>query len=543
MRCMSPRLSQCTGHNQSKSQHCEGKTNQQCQQIWQDAARALVSETYSNFAPDCQLRALRDCGSAAQRAFVNAKESWLLRPCVSLSPLHGSSSRPVRPVNAALESGLRGSVPPAQQSLDMVLPAEQRTRTCHAGNKHFSGPLFHCAPVFCPAANLSALLLGACLDCAGLDAILSLPRTRARTATGQMAASGKTHVSAVVADCPKSHIGKVMFTCSSEGAWRLGDIDGWANTNMSQWHGCRRKHCPRTQVDILDVAWSWMNTLLPGYRPAHLSRYRAWLSPRWIAVQLQEAVAVFDEAPEGTIVSVDCASAATTYHGNREIIVPVGEPPTPSYQVIGLRLNGSLSQECSRNHNSWVRLQGQCLPVMCPAGVQQITHLLASRKWNGVKLQEASVVLPMRFPRDFSDVLLARGYPSFREFACCSDVTKAGGCANTTRFGFGVFPATCHEQHWRAAGHSLHHEGARGFCVPHTEVRFRLDSADGDDSSMVSNDSKRWYNVLRDTFKDLGDTVGTRALLPDGFLSTVSVSVAASEWRPIYAAPPTAKET
>jgi hypothetical protein len=439
----------------------------------------------------------------------------------------------VRPVNAALASVLGGSVPPARQSLDVVLSAEQRTRTCHAGNKHFSGPVFHCAPVFCPAVNLSALILGACLDCAGLDAILSLPRT------SHMAASGTTHVSAmVVVDCPKSHTGKLMFTCSAKGAWRLGGKDGWANTSTPQLHGyyCRRKHCPRMQVDILDSAWSWMNNLLPGYRSANVSRYRAWLSPRWVAVQLQEAVAVFDEVPEGTIVSVDCASAATSYRGILEGIVSVGKPPTPSYEVIGMRLNGSLSQECPRNHNSWVQLQGQCLPRMCPAGVQQIKHLLASNnKWNGVSLQEAQVTLPMRFPRDFSDVRLARFYPSFRELPCCSDVTKAGGCANTTRFGFGMFRATCQEQHWRAANNIENQEGAQGFCVPHTAVQFRLDSMDGGASFMVSNNSKRWYNVLRDTFKNLVDTNGTQALLPHGFLSTVSVSVAASEWRPVYA--------
>lgn len=513
VRCMSPRLSNCIGR--------QNKANLETLQTARDD---LLRENFDDMSTqkECRFRALRDCGSAAQRDFIGAQESWLLRPCLLSSPVPGTSSSPLpgpsRPQHD--ESFQLPLAPPSGPKSPSV-----RTRTCLAGNNGaYDGPLLTCEPLFCPAWNFSALALGVCADCSGLDAILSVPRTRAPTDSS--AVNDESHVaSAVTVSCPPSHTGQLIFTCSSMGLWHFAQFRG------GQQHGCRRKHCERMEVDLTDMAWGWMSTLLNS-SSNHTNSYRQLVSPRWLAKQKELAVAVFDSAVEGTIASVSCATSSTIYGStSRPASTSSLQPPLTE---LGMRFNGSLWQECPYNHNSWTQLRGQCLPVMCPSGVQQIAHKLTTRQWQwyGHTITVAdSISLPMRFPWQFSDLGLSVYGEGFHsptlDFPCCPEVTKAGGCANTD-FGFGHFFAKCQAQRWSTQG--------THYCLPQTKVQFRLDSVN---ASVVNRKSKRWYNLLRDSFGDMtaGFTkMSERALTPNGFVTTVSVSVAGSEWRNIHAA-------
>eukprot|EP01047_Picozoa_sp_COSAG01_P052666 COSAG01_NODE_5560_length_4185_cov_2.404307_2_plen_545_part_00 len=240
VRCVSPRLGPSICLDNRKSGQVPGS------QEWLDAGQTLASGASQSSIKDlqrgssCQLRALADCGSPRQRAYIQAGPQWQFRRCVvprkhpstqaaQLIPGRGPTPLPEPWQHVVPQVPL---TPPQLLWSHVADVNTTDARTCRSrdGRAAYDGTPMQCVEYFCPAITVSAKSLSRCLDCGSIYAYLNFPRTSA------------VHTAPTTVPCSGPHSGNISLLCG---------VGGWKVHSGS----CRRKTCPRDVVDLTGLFW------------------------------------------------------------------------------------------------------------------------------------------------------------------------------------------------------------------------------------------------------------------------------------------------
>jgi hypothetical protein len=243
VRCISPRLSPFLCIDNRKSGQVPGS------QEWFDAGQILASGASESSLADlqsgysCQLRALADCGSPDQRAYMQAGPQWQFRRCVVPSKHTQSAQLTLklgptllpRPQQHVVHTAILTPPLLLWSQLPAVGVDKTHARTCrsNSGRVTYDGTTMQCMEYFCPTVTVSASALRRCIECGALDTLLTFPRASA------------VHAAPVTVLCDDPHTGNISLQC---------EVGGWKVRSGS----CRRKTCPRDVVDLTGLFWGRM---------------------------------------------------------------------------------------------------------------------------------------------------------------------------------------------------------------------------------------------------------------------------------------------